>query len=217
MPLRFTAVVLLAGLALPGCREPTALRESDEAAGAEPPAAATPPPVTRPVATLGPDDAVPRTADPLGSLSPGTAEVDPAEVATVPTTAVPPPRAAELRRALDATGTVVLQLAFDPGQAALRADAMPIVNEIAALLRGDPALKLSIEGHTDNLGDPGRNRELSDRRAEALVAALAASGIDPPRLDGVGFGGARPIADNATAAGRAQNRRIELRRVVDVE
>jgi outer membrane protein OmpA-like peptidoglycan-associated protein len=115
-----------------------------------------------------------------------------------------------LRRELEAKGHVALYLSFDFDKATLRPDARPILDEVEKLLRSDPQLRLTVEGHTDNVGQPGYNRRLSQARAEAVVGALAGRGIAASRLQAVGLGQDRPIADNASDAGRARNRRVEL-------
>jgi len=78
------------------------------------------------------------------------------------------------------------------------------------LLQDDPALKLSIDGHTDATGAAERNRTLSKERAEAVRAALLAKGIAAERLSAQGFGPDKPLADNGSEEGRAKNRRVEL-------
>lgn len=83
--------------------------------------------------------------------------------------------------------------------------------EIAAALRADPTLTLSVVGHTDNQGDYGYNRALSERRALAVVAALGADAtIAADRLLPVGVGPVSPVASNESDEGRALNRRVEL-------
>jgi outer membrane protein OmpA-like peptidoglycan-associated protein len=84
---------------------------------------------------------------------------------------------------------------------------------VIALLKTNPSLKLTVEGHTDNVGAPNYNRSLSDARARSVVAALTAQGIASRRLTAVGYGQEKPVADNGTDAGRAQNRRVELVKV----
>ena len=82
--------------------------------------------------------------------------------------------------------------------------------EVVKLLHNSPALRLGIEGHTDNTSTPAHNQQLSEARARAVVAALTAQGIAGSRLQAAGFGQSKPLADNATEAGRAKNRRVEL-------
>ncbi len=118
--------------------------------------------------------------------------------------------AAAMRKALDEQGRVALYINFDVDKATLRADSQPVIDEIHKLLVSDPALKLSIEGHTDSTGSAARNRELAAARARTVLGALVGLGVDPARLRSSGFGPDKPIADNSTEEGRAKNRRVEL-------
>lgn len=118
--------------------------------------------------------------------------------------------AAQMKEALDRDGRVALHVNFDTDKATLRADAQPVIAEVGKLLEADAGLRLSIEGHTDNTGSAGHNQELSAARARAVLGALVGLGIDPARLQSRGFGQDKPVADNATEAGRAENRRVEL-------
>jgi OOP family OmpA-OmpF porin len=118
--------------------------------------------------------------------------------------------AEELKRGLDTAGHVALYLNFDTDKTDLRPDAQPVTAEIVKLLKADPALKLTVEGHTDNAGTPAHNQALSSGRASAVVAALRAQGIAADRLIAKGYGQNKPIADNASEDGRAKNRRVEL-------
>jgi OOP family OmpA-OmpF porin len=119
-------------------------------------------------------------------------------------------QAAEMKRAIDADGRIALQFNFATDSAALREGDRPLVEEITTLLLDDPALAVSVDGHTDASGSPARNRELSRQRAEAVRDALIARGIDARRLAVQGFGADRPLAGNDDEAGRARNRRVEL-------
>jgi len=78
------------------------------------------------------------------------------------------------------------------------------------MMKANPDLKIGVEGHTDNVGNPKSNKTLSDERAMAVVASIVAQGIDPKRLSAAGHGQDKPIADNKTEEGRAKNRRVEL-------
>jgi len=118
--------------------------------------------------------------------------------------------ATAMKKQLDANGRVALYINFDTDKAMLRPDAAPVVDEIAKLLQADPALKLSVDGHTDNTGSAEHNRTLSRARAESVRSALLAKGIDAARLGAQGFGADKPLADNDSEAGRAKNRRVEL-------
>jgi outer membrane protein OmpA-like peptidoglycan-associated protein len=86
----------------------------------------------------------------------------------------------------------------------------PLLDSIAATARRCGRVQLAIGGHTDTSGDPRFNDYLSEERARAVRDALIARGLDPSRLAAQGFGSSQPIADNATAAGRVRNRRIEI-------
>jgi outer membrane protein OmpA-like peptidoglycan-associated protein len=81
---------------------------------------------------------------------------------------------------------------------------------VVALLKANPNLKLSIQGHTDSIGGHDYNVTLSQARAAAVVAMLKTQGIAAARLTSAGFGPDKPIAPNDTDVGRAKNRRVEL-------
>jgi outer membrane protein OmpA-like peptidoglycan-associated protein len=100
---------------------------------------------------------------------------------------------------------------FATGKADLQPESRPVLKEIAATLQQHADLKVLIEGHTDNVGSPASNLALSDARAAAVKAALVSQyGVDASRVTTKGLGDTTPAAPNATAAGRAQNRRVEV-------
>ena len=120
------------------------------------------------------------------------AAVDPAAVATV------------LTDLLKGTAT------FRVGSAELSQDAMSLLDEAVEILADNTATVLTVEGHTDDVGSDEDNLALSEARAQAVVDYLVAGGIDTARLTAIGYGESRPIADNDTAEGRAENRRIQF-------
>jgi outer membrane protein OmpA-like peptidoglycan-associated protein len=100
---------------------------------------------------------------------------------------------------------------FTSGKAELLPSAQVKLNEVAdALTQQDPESKIVIEGHTDSQGTAASNQDLSQRRAQSVRDYLVSRGIAADRVSSVGFGLTRAIADNATAEGRANNRRVEI-------
>ena len=89
-------------------------------------------------------------------------------------------------------------------------DSLPQVEQVGTLLKEDPALRLAVNGHTDDSGDAVHNQQLSEGRAKAVVALLVGQGIDAARLTAAGFGSAQPAAENSSPEGKAKNRRVEL-------
>lgn len=100
---------------------------------------------------------------------------------------------------------------FNTGKATLLSKSHKGLDEVAQILNDDTELKLAIDGHTDNTGADDLNQKLSESRANAVKAYLIKKGIDQTRLVSSGYGEAQPVADNKTAAGRQQNRRVELK------
>ncbi len=113
---------------------------------------------------------------------------------------------------IEKTGRVsVYGINFATGKADITPDSAKVLDEIGSLLARRPDWRLRVEGHTDNVGSAKSNQELSDRRAQSVKAWLTSkNGVKPARLETAGLGDTRPVADNATEAGRAKNRRVEL-------
>lgn len=107
-------------------------------------------------------------------------------------------------------GFITLYITFDTAKWDIKPESRGTVDQIVALLKGNPNLKVSIEGHTDNAGTPAANKTLSENRAKSVMDAVVAGGIPAARVKSAGFGQERPIADNRTEDGRAKNRRVEL-------
>lgn len=133
------------------------------------------------------------------------------ERAAMQTDRIVVPTADQMRQSLDATGRVALYgIYFDNGDATVKPESKPTLDQVTALLRANPSLELVVTGHTDSRGDYAFNLRLSERRAAAVVAVLAGSGIPAARLTAFGAGMAAPAASNADDAGRSKNRRVEL-------
>jgi len=100
---------------------------------------------------------------------------------------------------------------FDLDQATLLPDALPVVAEVARLLKDHPEIaRLEVQGHTDDTGGAVYNQELSERRARAVRQALIDRGITPERLEATGYGMTRPVSPNVDPVSRAANRRVEF-------
>ena len=99
---------------------------------------------------------------------------------------------------------------FETGSATLLVASNKIVDNVYQVLVDAPYLRLRIEGHTDAEGGDAANLALSEDRARAVMQYLVRKGIEPSRLESVGYGETRPIDTNRTASGRARNRRVEF-------
>jgi outer membrane protein OmpA-like peptidoglycan-associated protein len=130
---------------------------------------------------------------------------------------------AELRAQLQATGVSVTRdgqyivlnmpsnITFATDQDQINPAVYPVLDSVAVVLNKYPRTLLDIDGHTDDTGSAQYNQALSERRAVSVAQYLNGRAVDPRRLLVVGFGEARPIAPNDSEAGRAMNRRVEIR------
>lgn len=100
---------------------------------------------------------------------------------------------------------------YETGKAVLKPESFPALDELVALLVRKDDERIEIGGHTDNVGKPDKNKLLSMERAKSVMAYVISKGIDPNRLVAKGYGQTVPIASNKTAAGKAQNRRTEVK------
>jgi OmpA-OmpF porin, OOP family len=100
---------------------------------------------------------------------------------------------------------------FATGSSKLLPASFKSLSEVAKIMANDNALKLDIDGHTDNAGDAAKNQALSEARAAAVKAYLVTKGVDESKMTSAGHGSDMPAVDNKTAAGRAKNRRVELK------
>ena len=99
---------------------------------------------------------------------------------------------------------------FDFNKARIRPDAVPILDEAVEILQQHPNVNVDVNGYCDAIGGVAYNLRLSQRRADAVVGYLENKGVASGRLTPHGFGKTNFVATNATAEGRAQNRRVEL-------
>lgn len=102
------------------------------------------------------------------------------------------------------------KITFTPSSAEIATTARPVLDELAGILASCPPMRMEIGGHTDSQGSEGGNQSLSQARAEAVLLALQGRRVDVSGMTAVGYGEAKPIADNETEAGREANRRIEF-------
>jgi outer membrane protein OmpA-like peptidoglycan-associated protein len=99
---------------------------------------------------------------------------------------------------------------FDIGKYDLRTEAREKLAKLSGVVLAHPGLNLAVEGYTDNIGSEDLNQKLSDKRAESVRTFLVAQGLGDGSVTSQGFGMSTPVADNATAAGRQENRRVEI-------
>jgi len=112
---------------------------------------------------------------------------------------------------LNKSGHIALYgIHFETGKATILPDSESALGEIVKMLQENPDVKLSVEGHTDNVGAAASNQALSEKRAQAVVIWLTGHGVAAARLKSKGWGQTKPVADNATDEGRGKNRRVEL-------
>jgi len=164
----------------------------------------TPPPVAvtrdRPDTARPPDAAAP-------PVTPAPARPAPIP----PTPPASPPLVAEVERAMLDTGLFrSTRVNFEFGEADLLPVSGATLDAVADVLRRYPALRVRVGGHTDSVSSAAFNLRLSQRRADAVRDHLVGSGVEADRVEAVGFGEGRPVASNATATGRALNRRVEF-------
>jgi len=104
---------------------------------------------------------------------------------------------------------VELDVKFDFDKAVVKPNSYGDVKNLADFMAQYPATNVEVAGHTDSVGPDAYNQKLSQRRADAVKQVLVKDGVAPSRITSVGYGESRPVADNATEAGRAVNRRVE--------
>ena len=222
-----------------GCPEadavdaPRAATPANGAAGARP-AAALPPPEARSDPDgdgfFGDDDLCPNAAEDKDGFADGDGCPDPDnDQDGIPDSADKCPLVAETFNGFEdndgcpdeVPATVakftgrIEGITFAPNQDLILKQSNKVLLAVVKVLQENPSVRLRIEGHTDDRGDAQKNTELSQRRADAVRAWLLAKGLAPSRLEAKGYGPSKPLADNATAAGRGKNRRVEFHLLLD--
>jgi outer membrane protein OmpA-like peptidoglycan-associated protein len=99
---------------------------------------------------------------------------------------------------------------FDTGRYTLKPNTQISLAKVSGILQAYPGLKVQVEGYTDSVGSDEYNQKLSENRADAVRDFLVTQGVQPDNISATGYGKAKPVADNATSQGRAQNRRVNL-------
>jgi outer membrane protein OmpA-like peptidoglycan-associated protein len=118
----------------------------------------------------------------------------------------PPPPAPKVER------TIILDdVLFEFDESTIKPQAAEILDRLVAFMNENPSSKVNLSGHTDSIGTEAYNLKLSDRRWMSVRDYVVKKGVDSSRVSGQGFGESKPIADNETAAGRAKNRRVEIK------
>lgn len=162
-------------------------------------------PVRRPAPRPAPRPAAPPQNSPVVARPAPPTTPPPALPAPEPTDSLP-----DLSKLARGTAVALRNLYFEQGKARLLPTSQPELNRLVRVLQAQAALRFEIAGHTDNVGDPQKNQQLSEQRARVVRAYLLQHGIDSLRLTAVGYGGTRPVADNADPQQRPRNRRVEL-------
>lgn len=120
---------------------------------------------------------------------------------------IPPPAKPDMPE----PGFVLDGITFDSGKASIRPESYPRLDRVVEYMTYKKSTRIEISGHTDNVGSKQANKDLSEKRARACRDYLIAKGIDGSRIEALGFGDERPIANNGSAEGREKNRRIEAK------
>lgn len=108
------------------------------------------------------------------------------------------------------TITLSTDALFDFDKAILKPNGKKALDALVGDAKAVTVTKIVIEGHADSIGTDAYNQKLSERRAQAVKAYLTGKGVNPQKMETVGYGESRPVADNKTSAGRAQNRRVNV-------
>ncbi|MBL0342351.1 MAG: OmpA family protein [Bacteroidetes bacterium] len=131
----------------------------------------------------------------------------PVKITQAPAVAVPAKLTEEEQEVIN---KVFSNLQFETGKAVIKETSYSSLDALALLMNKKPSFKLNIDGHTDNTGSAAMNKTLSQKRADAAKTYLGNKGVDISRIQTKGYGKDKPVSTNATAEGRAKNRRVEF-------
>jgi outer membrane protein OmpA-like peptidoglycan-associated protein len=112
---------------------------------------------------------------------------------------------------------ITQQIHFEFNKDKIRPESFPVLDAVVEALQRNPAIKIEVQGHTDNKGGAAYNKNLSDRRAKSVMQYLLAHGVELSRLTSHGYGFERPLVDNNTEQNRALNRRVQFVRTEGVK
>lgn len=118
----------------------------------------------------------------------------------------------EMFEKINSGNSISLYINFETGKSSIKNESQNIVDELYTMLKNNPALKIIIEGHTDNVGNKTSNQTLSEQRSASVKTALVNKGIAADRIKTTGYGQDKPVADNTTEEGKAKNRRVEIKK-----
>ena len=136
----------------------------------------------------------------------------PAKPKPAPPPPPPPPPPAKPKPAPKVERTIILDdVLFDFDRSTVKPEAAAILDRLVAFMNENKDKKVSLSGHTDNVGTEAYNQRLSERRVSSVQDYIVKKGVENSRVSGQGFGESKPIADNKTREGRAKNRRVEIK------
>jgi len=134
--------------------------------------------------------------------------------AAQPAAEEPPPPPPKKKRKARVTGKkieILEKVMFDYNKATIKAESHELLNDVAEVIKENPTIeKIRVEGHTDSDGSDKYNKTLSQKRADSVKEFLVKAGIPAEKLEAVGYGEEKPIADNTTDEGKEKNRRVEF-------
>jgi outer membrane protein OmpA-like peptidoglycan-associated protein len=117
----------------------------------------------------------------------------------------------KLLRIEEGKSVILHNIQFERGKYNLLESSYPDLGKIVNMMNQYPKMEIEVQGHTDNSGDPKKNKELSINRAKAVKSYLVSKEIKAPRISPVGYGGAKPVASNKTEETKKLNRRVEIK------